>query len=409
MGRVARSGAGKSGRMVLGRRVFIASKLAFLASRARSGPVSPLNSRQSMLRRGEDSVRPRLSPLKLRAAVGGLLGALVLAVPSSALSAAPVVHHRVAGAAAGGRVEQLPPVLYTAIDGHTETLIPWQGRYVSVLVEPGVSRDAKVMRKLVGALDRAWAYYAETVGRLPGTAHSLNGRDEIAEVTSTCGTGCTYIGATGTEILTPYFESMYQQIAQNNLYDQIPFYEMGRSFWFWSPQLQFQSPDQDPVVTGFAVWMRFRAMAAARVEGAPFNGTPFVTFASQVAALSGQYEADPSLTFGETLAQDRSPGLYGGTDFWASLMMQLAERHGGQTFVERFWQHAGELPVASSTTDAVTNWVQDASYAACTDLSPVFYERWGFPRPDGSVTSRPPASAVPEPTGDCNHGARSEK
>jgi hypothetical protein len=299
------------------------------------------------------------------------------------------------------RVTQLPAVLYTAIDGHTETLTPWQGRNVSVLVEAGVTRDRLVMTKLVRALDRAWDYYARTTGRLPATAHSLNGRDEVAEVTSTCGAGCTYLGASGTEMLTSYFESMYQQIAQDNLYDQIPFYELGRSFWFWSAQLQFQSPDQDPVVTGFAVWMRFRAMSAAHVNGAPYNGTPFPTFASQVAALSGQYEADPSLTFADTLAVDRSPGLYGGTDFWASLMMQLAARHGGQTFVARFWHHAGDLPAASSTTDAVTNWVQDASYAACSDLSPVFYARWGFPRPDGSVTPRPPASTVPEPKGRC--------
>ena len=47
-------------------------------------------------------------------------------------------------------VSQLPPVTYTAIDGHTETLTPWQGRHVSVLVEPGVARDPRVMTRLVG-------------------------------------------------------------------------------------------------------------------------------------------------------------------------------------------------------------------------------------------------------------------
>jgi hypothetical protein len=308
-------------------------------------------------------------------------------------------------AAPRDKVSELAPVVYTAIDGHTETLIPWQGRNVSVLVEPGVRRDPRVMARLVRALDRAWNYYAVTVGRLPAIAHSLNGRDEIAEVTTTCGAGCTYIGATGTEIQTAQFEYLYRELDQHNLYDQVPFYELGRSFWFWSPQLQFQAPDQDPVVTGFAVWMRFRSMAAARVKGAPFNGTfpptPFPTFASQIAALAGEYEADPSLTFADTLAIDKSPGLYRGTDFWASLMMQLAARHGGQTFVERFWHHAGALPAAASTTNAVTNWVQDASYAACVDLSPVFYVRWGFPRPDGTATSRPPANTVPEPEGQC--------
>jgi hypothetical protein len=276
---------------------------------------------------------------------------------------------------------------------------------VSLLVEPGVARDPKVMARLVRALDRAFEYYATTTGRVPAPLDSLNGRDVIAEVSTTCGTGCGQLGQTGIEIQNTWFEQyLYREVAEDNRYDQVPFYELGRNFWFWFPQLQFHPPDQDPVVTGFAVWMRFRSMAAAHVKGAPFDGViPFETFASQVAGLAGQYEADPSLTFADTLAQDTSPGLYGGTDFWASLMTQLADRHGGQRFVARFWHHADSLPAASSTTEAVTNWVRDANYAACTDLSSVFYDRWGFPRPDGSVTQRPPANAVPEPKGHC-HG-----
>ena len=347
----------------------------------------------------------RLTLITRPAVVAAMLaGTLACTIPAAGARtyhlSSRATRHAAAHASAAG-AKELAPVLYTAIDGHQEILTPWQGKHVTVLVEPGVTRDPRVMNELVRALDRAWTYYANTTGKLPAVAHSLNGRDEIAEVTSTCGAGCTYIGATGTEILSSYFESMYQELAEHDLYSQIPFYELGRSFWFYSPQLQFQSPDLDPVVTGFAVWMRFRSMAAAHVQGAPFNGTPFPTFVSQEEALAGEYEAEPSLTFADTLAQDKSPGLYSGTDFWASLMMQLARRHGGQKFVERFWHHAAELPPASSTTGAVTNWVNDASYAACVNLGPVFYERWGFPRPDGSVTPRPPASAVPEPKGHC--------
>jgi hypothetical protein len=121
-----------------------------------------------------------------------------------------------------------------------------------------------------------------------------------------------------------------------------------------------------------------------------------------VEGLAGEYEAHPSLTFAHTLAQDKSPGAYGGTDFWASLMLQLAHRHGGQRFLSRFFQHAGSLPPASSTTGAVTNWVRDSRYAACVNLAPVFYKRWGFPRPDGDVTQRPKAASVPEPQGSCH-------
>ena len=308
--------------------------------------------------------------------------------------------------AGGSSVVRLDPVLYTEIQGQAETLTPWQGQHVTVLVDPGQARDATVMTNLVSALDRAWAYYATTTGQVPATLHSLNGRDEIAEVPdgSTCGAGCGYLGATGIEIQNSNFEYLYQQVAQNGLFDQVLFYELGRNFWFWSPQLQFHNdPYPESVVTGYAVLMRFLSMNAAGVGGSPFDmSTPFETFTSEVTALAGQYEANPSLTFADTLGKDASPGFGGGADFWASLMMQLARRHGGQTFYSRFFQHASSLPTESSTPGAVTNWLTDANYSACTDLSPVFYTRWGFPRPNGSVTSRPAASSVPEPIGSCS-------
>src|SRR5215467_3895149 len=66
-----------------------------------------------------------------------------------------------AGAANVGKsctATKLSPVLYTAIDGHTETLTPWQGPKVAVLVEPGVKRSATVMTKMVCALNRAYSY-----------------------------------------------------------------------------------------------------------------------------------------------------------------------------------------------------------------------------------------------------------
>jgi hypothetical protein len=207
----------------------------------------------------------------------------------------------------------------------------------------------------------------------------------------------------GTEILTSQFEFGYNEIAQNNLFDQAPFYEFGRSFWTWSPQLQLHSPCTDPIVTGFAVWMRFRSMAAAQVRGAPFNGTPFATFRSQVAGLEGVYDANTSDTFAGTLCADTSPGMYSGTDFWASIMMKLASHYGGQTFVQRFFSHLASLPAASSTPAAVTNWLLDANYASCVDLSRLFYQRWAFPLPNGTVVSpRPTATSVPfPPSGAC--------
>jgi hypothetical protein len=299
---------------------------------------------------------------------------------------------------------KLAPVTYAAFDGHTESLTPWEGVKVAVLVEAGV-RSASVMSKMVCALDRAWTYYHTTTGETPTPHRTTNGRTDVAEVSATCGAGCTFLGEAGTEILRSSFEYGYNEIAQYNLYDQVPFYEFGRSFWFWTNRLSDSPPCTvgDPSTTGFAVWMRFRSMTAAGVNGARFNGiTPFNTFKSQIVGLEGMYDANTSDTFAGTLCQDRSPDGYGGTDFWASIMMKLASLYGGQTFVARFWHHLSSLPAATSTAAAITNWLNEANYASCLNLSKVFYQRWAFPKPDGSVVSpRPTASSVPFPVGHC--------
>lgn len=337
-----------------------------------------------------EEVAPRLVSM---VAVAGLVVSLVATAPAHASTTCTA--------------EKLAPVTYQAFDQHTETLTPWQGSKVAVLVEPGVTRSATVMSKLVCALDRAWSYYQKTTGKNPTLIRSANGRVDVAEVSSTFGNaGSTYFGEGGTEIQTTYFEYGYKEIANSNLFDQVPFYEFGRSFWYWSSQLEDADPctHPDPQATGFAVWMRFRSMAAAEVAGAPLYGssTPFNTFKSQVAGLKGVYDANTSDTFAGTLCQNTSPGMYGGTDFWASIMMKLASLYGNQMFVSRFFHNLGVYPGATSTPSAINNWLSAVDYAACNGLSSVFYQRWGFPRPDGSVVNpRPTASSVPFPAGHC--------
>jgi hypothetical protein len=295
-------------------------------------------------------------------------------------------------------------VTYQTFDGHTERLVPWEGRKVAVLAQPGVTRDPTVMSEMVCALDRAWGYYQRTTGETPAPIRSTDGRTDVAEVNTTCGAGCTFLGGAGTEIQSTYFEIGYDDIANDGLFDQIPFYEFGRSFWSWTSQLRYSDPctHPDPAATGFAVWMRFRSMRAAGVSGAPFNGTPFNIFRSQIKGLEKIYDDTTSDTFAGTLCANLSPGAYGGPDFWASIMMKLASLYGGQRFVGRFFHHLSSLPAATSTPEAIANWLDDANYASCTDLSSVFYKRWGFPQPDESVVDpRPTASSVPFPRGGC--------
>ena len=310
------------------------------------------------------------------------------------------------------------------MDGQTLVEVPWQGRHVTLLLGPGGGRQ--IFGEIVGALDRAWNFYAETVGRVPARINSLHGRDEIAEVptlNSCGGAACTYLGATGTEILPLYFDQLYNDVAYRHEYDQVLFYELGRSFWFWGGQLSPLGPLVNPatspfgnsVTTGYAVLMRWESMLAQDIPGGPVldpNGSgrqvPFLQARRDMVVLLDYYDRHPALTFADTLGADRSPapGLLQGTDFYSSIMWHLAARHGGPVFLRRFFHHAFALPPIGTVTGAVTNWVRDASYAACVNLAPLFYRQWGFPRPDGRVTPRPPAGAVREPRGSCRRRPR---
>ncbi|HYA00751.1 MAG TPA: hypothetical protein VEK76_10430 [Candidatus Binatia bacterium] len=301
------------------------------------------------------------------------------------------------GSGAGEVTPENGLVGYSSFDGHRLALRPWPGERVCLLLRPDRDRDPAVLARILEALDAAHRYYAETSGRLPAPDRRFEGRDVIAEVGTTCGAGCSLIGASGMEIMRPYFDVLYQGVEREGAYDQLPFYELGRNFWFWSDQLAFKAPQVDPVVTGYAVWMRFRSIRAGGLPGGPFRELAFDRFQTEVEGLVGHYEAHPEATFFDTLGRGHCPWGYGGTDLWASLMMQLARRHGDQEFVTRFWHLAAQVPAAADTAGAVTNWVRLASAAAGTDLSPVFYDRWGFPRPDGRVSRRLPAEAVPEP------------
>jgi len=113
------------------------------------------------------------------------------------------------------------------------------------------------MRQMLAATDGAWAYYSATTGQRPAPMFTYDGLVSIAEVDSTCGEGCTYLGATGTELTSRGFRWLYDGISQH-AYDQILFYEFGRSFWRFADKLNYRSPDNsDCIVTGFAVLMRY--------------------------------------------------------------------------------------------------------------------------------------------------------
>jgi hypothetical protein len=268
---------------------------------------------------------------------------------------------------------------YHSFGGVEYERYPWEGKKITLLTETNDLNPATMRRWLEG-VDSAYSYYAKCAGREPwseGMATYINKRSTIASVPETCGAGCGYLGATGVEIMSGLFTEVYQSILSADQFNQVLFYELGRNFWFYSDQLAYK--DNDPVVTGYAVFMRFVVMAASNLEGAPFNDWSFPEFKSKVRGLLDLYLADASLTWENTLGRGAGyPTMLGGTDLFASFCFYLMEHHGGAAWVENVWKYAGARPAAKTTQDAVDNFIIAASQAAGTNLTALF-RSWRWP------------------------------
>lgn len=274
-----------------------------------------------------------------------------------------------------------PLVSYLTFENAPILRYAWPGRDIAVLTERN-DLSTTAMADLLDALDAAWSFYQDQTGISPAQGRSYNGRATVAQVSATCGAGCGFVGATGVEILDAYFNSMIAEISATDRYDQIPFYEFGRNFWFYTPQLEYKAPDATGIVTtGYAVYMRFVSMDSAGVAGVPYNGHTFASFRAEVEDLITTYLADPSHTFDTTLRVGQgvpnSMGL-GATDLFASFLFRLARDYGGNGFTRALWHAVPTLPAAANTEEAVYNFIDAASIAAGQDLSPIFAS-WRWP------------------------------
>ena len=287
---------------------------------------------------------------------------------------------------------------YTTFENKQVKLYAWRGRRMAILTKVD-GLDGVLMAELCGVFDRVYDFYHEVTGRAPQRARELDGLLTVAEVDETCGAACGYLGATGIELTPGCFMDLYGGWQKGRTIDQALPYEFGRNFWFYSASLAYQSPVSDrAVVTGYAVFMRMVALEAAGAKLGPFRETSGAEFRALMEGLVDLYEADPSQTWENTLKVDAAPanplGL-NGTDLFASFCLRLARDHGGREFVQRLWRTAGQRPAATSTQEAVDNFVIAASAAAGKDLSEHFAGRWRWPvSPDGRTAAAAAATAA---------------
>jgi hypothetical protein len=284
---------------------------------------------------------------------------------------------------------------YTSQTGAKLSLYAWPGSKSAILTASN-NLDGSVMRKFVTASDATYNYYATALGRTPSLYFQFNGLATIAElpgptVPSCGGAACTFIGATGMEIADPYFQWMLYSIP-NSAYDQVMFYEWGRSFWLF-PQLAFTAPDNSSCFsTGFAVLMRYRAISALGYQGS-FNSfaasasdisaakagiANYNSLASSTLALIDSYAANTTLTGENTFRTDSysGPGGLGCADLFASLLQRLARDNGGETFIQAFWKQLLLRPGATTTQAAFDNFILAASASANKNLSATFMTTW---------------------------------
>jgi len=263
---------------------------------------------------------------------------------------------------------------YLSINGDDLDLVPWPGEHVALLTPPDMDLDPVVVSRLLTALDEAWEYYASITGREPTPFKTYDGLGTIAVVDRTCGAGCGYLGFTGIEIMREYFEAGYTELKQNGLFDQVPFYELGRNFWFYGEQLGAL----DAFVTGFAVVNRYQSMDAAGVEGTSYGVGDFETFRHAVLTDMAQgYLSDETITGieGLTTSPPANPFGLGTADVAASLFYRIQEDFGPEAYAT-FWRSMGSLPAASTPEEAIGNFLAAARTATGVDYGALFKDGW---------------------------------
>jgi hypothetical protein len=285
---------------------------------------------------------------------------------------------------------QPSPVPYTDEEGVNLLLYPYVGTNVALMSRNAL--DPAVAARIVQTIDQAFDVYAAATGRRPSPFKTYSGRDTVADVPHACGGGCSYVGATGIEILNPYFDYLYTNVRDHGLYDQVVFYELGRNFWFYDKKIAYkEGPGLGVLSTGYAVFMRFYSVAVSNVAMAPvIIGTgalvPYTDVVNEVIALRTYYLADPTMTWANTLYANRAPAnkyALGATDLLASFIFELWAQY-GDSFVNNLWKEVGKRPDAVTTQDAVDNFVLAASAAAGEDLT-LRFQAWRWPVSDKAV------------------------
>jgi hypothetical protein len=271
--------------------------------------------------------------------------------------------------------------IYTSFEGQSKTMTAYKGRNIALQVYFENIVTPNTMGYILYKLDQVYDFYYYAIGEYPLTNLSLQGKNPISVVSSTCGAGCANYGYTGVELLETTWSTLYNNVTSNNQFDSIVLYELGKNFWVESIHKIDPTPN-NIIANGFASFMRFISMQAVDITGGPFDGNSFNDYKNEVIGLLSTYIADPSYNWSNTVYNNLAPTNtmnLNGSDMWTSFMLDLYNRF-DNLFFFNIWNNIKLLNITNGNEieNANGTFIIAASQAVGYNLYDLFvnYYRW---------------------------------
>lgn len=281
------------------------------------------------------------------------------------------------------------PIEYNSFQNKRELLYPWKGRNIIMLTQQN-NLDTNIMKQWVFSLDNAYDYYKSITNREPNIIsdkYFFNLRT-IAQVNSTCGAGCGYLGASGIEYLRSFFNVDYLRILNGRGINHIPFYELGRNFWFYEDKVEYKE-NSGSIATGFAIFMRYKS-----IENQPYKFTfesiSIDSLKSETKSLYLNLIKDTSCSWQKNIFEKKGINgkfyNYSSSDIIASILFYLSDNYGDSNYLKKFFNLLDSLPKSNSTQTSIDNFIIASSIAANKNLS-CFFKSMKFPISDNVIRS----------------------
>lgn len=302
----------------------------------------------------------------------------------------------------GGRVSYRH---FTSED--TSLMHAWTGRNVVLLTRDGHYPDA-VVSPLLYDMDKIYDYYRDMAGGDPKPCWSIGGKTTIAEVPDTGPANIDglwsaakgFEGHTGIEISTPYFRRIVRGHAAGGGMDHIPYWEMGRNFWYGGAHQVGWKDGIAGVGEAYALAMQIIASKQAGVE----PSRQLKKAASKADTMLDLYIRDHRLGYENTMAEGRDSYGNKDTGHWliAAMVVRLHRDNGGDAFLRKFLDEVRRSEGSSNHQQALDLFAGAASKAAGRDLSRMMRDEWKLPISEEGIAAGRAGSPLPVTTSPLN-------